>query len=179
MYVFITNVVNNVGEEAECEEVEVIPYSKCISDVMAARAADRWRKPDIGDTVVKMGGVLGAHQHCAWPASLAQILTPLVSCRALHNHANVTTCVRSYNLRLVLPACFLVCLFVSGSRRAVDGQTNRRELTSSLATANGSKLTNGNEDMFKEKCVTSALWPRRSIVPLFTYLETLRTFQEV
>lgn len=41
IYVIITNVVNNVGEEAECEEVEVIPYSKCISDVMAARASDR------------------------------------------------------------------------------------------------------------------------------------------
>lgn len=150
MYVCITNIVKNVGEEVECEEVEVM------SEVMAARAADRWRKPDIGDTV-KTGGVLVARQHCAWPASLAQILMPLVSCRALHNHANVTTCVRSYNLRLVLPACFLVCLFVSGSQRALDGQTNRRELTSSLSTANGSKLTNGNEDMFKEKCVNSAL----------------------
>lgn len=142
MYVFITNIVNKSGRSWVC-----------IREVMAARAADRWRKPDISDT----GGVLVAHQHCAWPASLAQILTPLVSCRALHNHANVTTCVRSYNLRLVLPACFLVCLFVSGSQRALDGQTNRPELTSSLSTVNGSKLTNGNEDMFKEKCVTSAL----------------------
>lgn len=96
-----------------------------MSKVMAARAADRWRKPDIGDTV-KTGGVLVAHQHCAWPTSLAQILTPLVSCRALHNHANVTTCVRSHNLRLVLPACFLVCLFVNGSQRALDGQTNNQ-----------------------------------------------------